>query len=235
MKTKSLLLLPCLGFLAASSLLGQNPALAEPVQEMGDGRWEEENQLGSGASTFQQSQSDSSPMMMFRPGGQAEKAGDHTSTEGDDQRMRTAEEGARDVASQAARGSAAAAMAEKPSEEDINQSLEDDICNNIYQSCLLRVAEMSLDKKLITGGRFEEGAKEVAEWVAKEKVAIIVKEKCERSLAKAKEETLEAKERRSEAEQAVTAAAAIPKKANSLDKAVDAANLAYQEACVEHA
>lgn len=165
MKNNLLLLLPCLGFLAASSLLGQSSP--SDTEAYGD-----ESAMAS-------------PMMMFS--GEEEDA---TANPSD---LRTTGRGidrtGTATASQVARG-AAAAFSE---EDDTNRYLENEIDNNIYTAALARVAKMSLNKKLIDGGRVEENMR--IEWEAAKEMAAEEEEELKVAWEKAKKETEAAQEK----------------------------------------
>src|SRR3990167_9384225 len=80
-------------------------------------------------------------------------------------------------------------VAEMTGEENTtNQFLEDEICNNIYQSCLAKVALMSLEDRKTAEGI----AQEKEEWEAAKDMAAEDKEDCERALAKATKAAAEA-------------------------------------------
>src|SRR3990167_8058004 len=51
----------------------------------------------------------------------------------------------------------------------LNAFLEEEICNNIYTSCLAKVAEMARNKTVATGNNFEENEK--IEWEAAKEMA----------------------------------------------------------------
>ncbi|HLB34434.1 MAG TPA: hypothetical protein VJK54_09410, partial [Chthoniobacterales bacterium] len=76
-----------------------------------------------------------------------------------------------------------------------NAFLEDEICNNIYTSCLARVAEMSRSKSIVVNGTSETALQEPKEWAAAEKKAERDVHENEQLLQDAKEELQLAKER----------------------------------------
>ena len=82
-------------------------------------------------------------------------------------------------------------MAITQSEEETNVSkfLEDDICENIYQSCAARVALMSRNRSMAAGVNAEEAAQEAKEWEAAKDMATEVEEDFKSALEEAKKET----------------------------------------------
>ncbi|HLB34577.1 MAG TPA: hypothetical protein VJK54_10135, partial [Chthoniobacterales bacterium] len=77
----------------------------------------------------------------------------------------------------------------------INAFLEDEICNNIYMSCLAKVVGMSKSRGFVAAANSEEAAQEAAEWAAAEKKASNDVRKSEKVLEKAKKETLAAEKK----------------------------------------
>src|SRR3990167_3535838 len=69
-----------------------------------------------------------------------------------------------------------------------NTYLEDEICHNIYTSCLAKVAAMSQSRNLLAGGNAEAGLQEAKEWDAAEKKAKRDVDKSKRALDKARKE-----------------------------------------------
>ncbi|HLB34334.1 MAG: hypothetical protein A3F67_04430 [Verrucomicrobia bacterium RIFCSPHIGHO2_12_FULL_41_10] len=77
---------------------------------------------------------------------------------------------------------------EAAEENSTNTFLEDEICNNIYTSCLAKVAAMSQSRSLIAGGNAEAALQEAKEWDAAEKKAKRDVDKSKRALDKARKE-----------------------------------------------
>src|SRR3990167_4002358 len=93
------------------------------------------------------------------------------------------------VPGQRAVGTTAPVVANETGEENsTNQFLEDEICNNIYQSCLAKVALMSFEDRKTAEGI----AQEKEEWEAAKDMATEDKERCERALTKATKAAAEA-------------------------------------------
>ena len=165
MKKTNLFLLPCLSLLASFALHGQNtPVLNNDDQS-------------------------SSPLMMF-------SGDEEIPTEGaTDLRNITSRGNERSGAgggssSQAVRGAAVAV-----SEEDTtNTYLENEICNNIYTACLVRVADMSLGKIPLIGGSSVEASAR-AEWEAAKEMAAEEEEEFKNEWERAKRETLAAQQK----------------------------------------
>ena len=81
------------------------------------------------------------------------------------------------------------AIAQSEEATNVRQFLEDEICENIYQSCLARVAEMSRNRSISAGAHAEESAQEAREWEAAKDMATEEKEDFKGILEEAKKET----------------------------------------------
>ncbi|HLB32716.1 MAG TPA: hypothetical protein VJK54_00615 [Chthoniobacterales bacterium] len=78
-------------------------------------------------------------------------------------------------------------------ENSTNTFLEDEICNNIYTSCLAKVAAMSQNRGLVVGGSSEAALQEAREWEAAKDLAEIDLDQCKSVYDKAKREADESK------------------------------------------
>lgn len=87
-------------------------------------------------------------------------------------------------------------------ENNTSQFLKNEIYNNIYTSCLARVAEMSRNRKITASGNSEEALQEAKEWAAVEKQAIRDVEKSQQILETAQKEK-ELAEKRSNSTSAI--------------------------------
>jgi hypothetical protein len=166
---KKRLLLPFLSCIVASLLVGKNRVLAEPT----------ENILSIEEGESEQA----SPLMMFRPEkpidkNQHQKADPRRATENSESSYRSDERG----------------IGIDGEEEEVNKYFENEICNNIYQSCLARVAEMNLGKIPLPMGSSLEASKK-AEWEAANEMAEIEIADYNKKLGKAKQEIAAAQEK----------------------------------------
>ena len=74
-----------------------------------------------------------------------------------------------------------------------NAFLEEEICNNIYTSCLAKVAAMSQSRSLVVGGSSEANLQAAGEWKTAEDVAEIDLDQCKSVYDNAKREADESK------------------------------------------
>ncbi|HLB33816.1 MAG TPA: hypothetical protein VJK54_06230, partial [Chthoniobacterales bacterium] len=83
-------------------------------------------------------------------------------------------------------------QAEAQEVQSASTYLKKEICNNIYEECVAKVASMSLNRSRFIGGELEEDVQEAKAWAAAETEATFNVEKAERNLEIARRETEEA-------------------------------------------
>ncbi|HLB33790.1 MAG: hypothetical protein A3F67_07980 [Verrucomicrobia bacterium RIFCSPHIGHO2_12_FULL_41_10] len=123
---------------------------------------------------------------------------------------------------------------EEEVEDDINEYFKKEICDNIYATCLAKVAAMSFHEREFVEGALEISSAEAYEWAAAEKAADFSKRKAERALEKVRQKIEEARRNHDEAKRSLKEALRVPHQEKEADQSVAMANINYEKARVAH-
>src|SRR3990167_6616074 len=123
---------------------------------------------------------------------------------------------------------------EEEVEDGINEYFKKEICDNIYATCLAKVAAMSFHEREFVEGALEISSAEAYEWAAAEKAADFSKRKAERALEKVRQKIEEARRNHDEAKRSLKEDLRVPHQEKEADQSVAMANINYEKARVAH-